>query len=67
MSAPVRPKSELELLLAAGLLLEELELCELCEDCEDCAEATPATDRVITTAKKAPAKICRTIDPVIRT
>jgi hypothetical protein len=32
-----------------------------------CAEAAPASDNVITTTRKAPAKTRRTIDPVIRT
>jgi hypothetical protein len=36
-------------------------------DPHDCADAAPASDKVITTTRKAPAKTRRTIDPVIRT
>jgi ferredoxin len=65
ISVPVR--AVIELKLEPKFVLELDELCELCELCDDCAEATPATDTVITTARNAPAKIRRTIDPVMRT
>jgi hypothetical protein len=34
---------------------------------DDCAEATPANDSVITSARKAPARIRRAIEPVMCT
>ena len=71
ISAPVRAVVapavllELELELVLELVFELLFELEL--ELDDCAEATPANDSVITTARKAPAKIRRAIEPVMCT